>query len=139
VNYLLDTNHWVHIQRRHPAIMAHLNALPAGSSIYMPVVAQAELLVGVETIPNGKRKSRLRELYEESVATAADTIPIDSRVAERFAAISAQLRADGTPISTNDIWIGAIALVANMTVASTDAHMGYIRGLRVENWTAQPA
>jgi predicted nucleic acid-binding protein len=101
----------------------------------MPVVAQAELLVGVETTPGGKRKERLRVLYEESVAISTDILPIVSKVAEKFAVISAQLRADGKPINTNDIWFGAIALVHNMTVASTDAHMGFIRGLRVENWT----
>ena len=135
MKYLLDTNHWSHLQRRHPGILARLAALPEGATLFMPVVAQAELLAGVEVMTEGKRKQELRRLYEQIVSDAAEVLAIDSRVAEHFASIFAQLRRDGRPIETNDIWVGAIALAHDLTVVSSDAHFRLIQGLRVEDWT----
>lgn len=138
MNYLLDTNHWIQWQRRAPPLLRRLGEISAGSNIFMPVVAQAELLVGIQNTPGGKRRDRMRALYDESIATA-EILPITPRVAESFATLSVQLRADGKPIPTNDIGIAAIAVTADLTMASTDAHMRYIRGLRVEDWTASAA
>lgn len=136
MNYLLDTNHCSYIQRRHPAVLARLKSLPEDAVLFLPVVAQAELLAGVETLPDGRRKAELRRLYEETLRDAADVLLIDSRVAEQFASIFGQLHRDGRPIETNDIWIGAIALAHDLTVVSNDAHLQFIKGLRVEDWTA---
>ncbi len=139
-DYLIDTNHWSHLQRRHPGVLARLRALPGDVTLFMPVIAQAELLAGVEIVAQGMRRDELRVLYEQTVLQAAEVLPIDSRVAERFAAIFAQLRRDGRPIETNDIWVGAIALVHDLTVVSADAHLRFIHDLRVEDWTSsQPA
>lgn len=135
MNYLLDTNHWSQIQRRHPGVVARLQSLPEDATLFMPVVAQAELLAGVETLADGRRKQELRRLYEETIQEAADILPIDSRVAEHFARIFAELRRAGRPIETNDMWLGAIALAHDLTVASNDAHLRFIEGLRVEDWT----
>lgn len=135
MKYLLDTNHWSEIQRKNRVVLAKLQSLPDDSQFFMPVIAQAELLAGVEVMNDGGRKQELRRLYDETVGDATDILPIDSRVAERFAAIFAQLRRDGRPIETNDIWIGAIALVHELTVVSSDAHLRFIKGLPVEDWT----
>jgi predicted nucleic acid-binding protein len=135
-NYLLDTNHWSPIQRRHPAVVGKLQSLPEEATLFMPVVAQAELLAGVEALPDGRRKDELRRLYEETIQEAAEILPIDSRVAEQFARIFARLRRVGRPIETNDMWLGAIALAHDLTVASSDVHLHGIEGLRVEDWTA---
>lgn len=135
MNYLLDTNHWSYLQRRHPNVLARIAAIPADSTIYMPVVAQAELLAGVEAMSDGRRKVELRGLYEQVIASVAEVLPIDSRVAEHFASIFAQLRRDGSPIDTNDIWVAAIAMAHHLTVASSDMHLRAIKGLRVEDWT----
>jgi len=136
MKYLLDTNHLSHIQRRDPAVLAKLKTLPEDASLYIPVIAQAELLAGVQMLPDGRRKRELQHLYDATMRDAAEIIPIDSRVAERFAFIFAQLRRNGTPIETNDIWVGAIAFVHDLTVASSDAHLRFIDGLRVEDWTS---
>ena len=48
MNYLLDTNHWSYLQRGHPSVLGRLQSLPGDVTLYMPVIAQAELLVGVE-------------------------------------------------------------------------------------------
>ncbi len=100
----------------------------------MPVVAQAELLAGVELVPDPPRRAELRALYLQAIEQTTEIIPIDSRVAERFAAIFVQLQTTGRPLPTNDIWIAAIAMVHDLTVISHDAHFQFI-GVRCEDWT----
>lgn len=67
MNYLLDTNHWSYLQRRHPSVLGRLQSLPGDATLYMPVIAQAELLVGVELAAEGRRKQELRALYETAI------------------------------------------------------------------------
>jgi len=135
VNFLLDTNHWSYLQRRHEGVMRQIRALPADSKLYMPVIAQAELLAGVETVVYGRRKDELRALYEETIERAAEVLPIDSRVAVEFAQIYSQLRQAGRPIGTNDIWIAATARVHDATLATSDPDFGSVPKLRLVDWT----
>ncbi len=135
MNYLLDTNHWSFLQRGHPAVLARLRSLPDEAALYMPVVAQAELLVGVELSADGPRKRELRALYETAIRENTDILDITSDVAERFASIFTRLRRKGRPIETNDIWIAAIALAENLILVSNDTHFHHVDELRIEDWT----
>jgi tRNA(fMet)-specific endonuclease VapC len=135
VNYLLDTNHWSYLQRREAMVVSHIQSLPDTATLYMLVVAQAELLAGVELAVSEPRKQELRTLYAQVITMAADILPITSEVAEQFAHIFANLRRKGRPIDTNDIWIAAIARVHNLVVVTNDEHFQYVEGLQVENWS----
>lgn len=68
MEYLLDTNHWSYIQRGHPPVVARLQQLPSEAMLYMSVVTQAELLLGVELSASSKRKEELGKLYEVVIA-----------------------------------------------------------------------
>lgn len=135
MNYLLDTNHWSYLQRSHPAVLTRIQSLPDEATIYMPVVAQAELLFGVELATSGPRKQELRALYEQVIAETADIIHITSQVAEQYALILASLRRKGKPIETNDIWIAAIARAHDLILVTSDEHFRYVDDLQVEDWT----
>ena len=135
MNYLLDTNHWSSLQRNHPAVVTRIQGLPEEATLYMPVVAQAELLAGVELINSGPRHRQLRALYEHAVSQATEVLGITSAVAERYAPIFAALRRKGTPIETDDIGIAAIAQAHDLILVTSDAHFGLIDGLTVEDWT----
>ncbi len=100
----------------------------------MPVVAQAELLAGVELIEDERRRDRLRELYRFAVAQATEVLAVTSQVAERYAHIFADLRRKGTPIGTNDMWIAAIAQLHDLTLVTNDADFRFVDGLTVEDW-----
>jgi tRNA(fMet)-specific endonuclease VapC len=139
VNYLLDTNHWSYLQRREAMVVNHIQSLPDETTLYMPAVAQAELLAGVELAVSEPRKQELRTLYIQVITMAADILPITSEVAEQFAHIFANLRRKGRPIDTNDIWIAAIARVHNLVVVTNDEHFQYVDGLQVENWSTTSA
>jgi len=135
MNYLLDTNHWSYLQRNHPAVIARLRSLPSDSTLYMPVIAQGELLVGIELIVSESRKQELRTLYDRTIAEVTEILPITSQVAEQYAAIFVNLRRKGKPIETNDIWIAAIALAYDLILVTSDEHFQYVEGLKVEDWT----
>ena len=135
MNYLLDTNHWSAIQRNDPVVIAHMQSLPEEARIFMPVIVQGELLVGIELAASEAKRERLQQLYEQVVAQAADVLPITPEIAEWYARIFAQLRRKGKPIPTNDIWIAAIALAHGLILVTSDEHFQHIDGLQVEDWT----
>jgi len=64
----------------------------------------------------------------------ADVLPATPAVAERYGHIKAELAARGTLIPSNDIWVAATALEADLILVSDDAHFERVSGLRVENW-----
>ncbi len=135
MNYLLDTNHWSYLQRNHPAVVAHIQSLPGEAKLYMPVVAQGELLAGVALAASEQHKQKLQAWYEQIVTRATLILPITSAVTQEYATIFAALQCKGKPIPLNDIWIAAIANTHNLIVVSSDEHFQYIDGLQVENWT----
>ena len=75
--------------------------------IVMSVVVLGELrggfAAGTRTAQNN------RELQEFLGSPRVHVADITPQVADRYAAIYAQLRLDGRPIPTNDMWIAAVA------------------------------
>lgn len=135
MRYLLDTNHWSFIQRRNPFVLRRLRQLPPEDRLCMPVIAQAELLAGMEMLPaDSRRRRELNVLHAEVLPAPEVILPVDSAVAQQFATTHARLRRAGTPIETNDVWIAAIALRHDLTLVSSDAHFAWVEGLKLENW-----
>jgi len=46
----------------------------------------------------------------------------DEQTTHHYASVFAQLRRQGTPIPTNDIWIAAIVLQHDLALLTSDAH-----------------
>ncbi|MGD8237053.1 MAG: type II toxin-antitoxin system VapC family toxin [Armatimonadota bacterium] len=60
-----------------------------------------------------------------------EVIPVTHSIAERYGVIVRQLKEQGTPIPTNDIWIAATALETGTRLVSYDAHFNNVPGLIV--------
>ena len=136
MKFLLDTNHWSYLQRRQPQVVARVVALAQDAQLHISVISQGELLGGVESLPDGRRKAELRRLYEGVIGSAGLPIPIDAAIAERYSILVGQLKRAGRPIVTNDMWIAATALVHDLVVVTNDAHFEFVNGLRIENWAS---
>jgi tRNA(fMet)-specific endonuclease VapC len=94
------------------------------------VISVSELLHGVHRAQPAVRTRR--RLVVERILAPFDALPITEEVARVHAEIGADLAAAGTPIPTNDLWIGATALVHDLTVATRDRRsFGRIPGLRL--------
>ena len=57
-------------------------------------------------------------------------LPPDRETAEVYARVFQQLRTDGHPIPTNDIWIAAACIQHQIPLVSLDHHFVHVAGLR---------
>lgn len=97
--------------------------------ILLPTVVFGELLAGF------KGGNRERANKEQLIAFAATervhTAPITTETAEFYALVIHQMRAKGTPIPTNDIWIAALTMEHGASLVTSDAHFSKIDGLKL--------
>jgi len=102
----------------------------------MSVIVQGELLAGINVASSSTRRAALRDWYQRAIHEVAEVLPITSEVAEQYARIFQMLRQAGRPISSNDIWIAATAIVHELIVVSSDADFRHISGITIEDWTS---
>jgi tRNA(fMet)-specific endonuclease VapC len=94
--------------------------LETAEAIFVPFVVIAELRAGFSVGTKGRANERLlhRFLAQPGVAIL-DTTDATTRC---YAALYRQLRTQGTPIPTNDLWIAAIVVEHDLALYSRDAH-----------------
>ena len=135
MSYLLDTDHCSYLQRKHPEVLKHFEALPPRTGVVTSVITEAELRIGIHLAASERRRQELAAHHRELVSDISDILLVTQDVARHFARIFAELRRKGTPIPTNDIWIAAIALAHDRVLVSHDAHFQHVEGLVVVDWT----
>jgi toxin FitB len=103
-------------------------------TLFITAVSYAELLVGIEMLPAGKRKDGLAK----SLAALLERIfgsrilPFDRAAAGEYACIYAHTKKSG-PISMADAQIAAIAAAQGFSVATRDVSPFRAAGLAVIN------
>lgn len=127
----LDTSAYSHFTRGHPGVV---ELIDQAGWIGFPSIALGELwlgfLLGKRPEENGRR---LEAFLAHSVVERLD---VDGETARIYAELVVDLRRAGTPLPTNDIWIGALALQTGATVLSFDRHFKEMS--RVPSRTLQP-
>ncbi len=111
----------------------------AAETLYVSTVSLAELLLGIESLPAGKRRNALAgALQEQVIALFGERIvPFDLGAAETYAKIVTRARRHGHPIAVADAQIAAIAASRQFTVATRDQEPFKAAGVPVINpWTA---
>lgn len=120
---VLDTNVVSEFMRPNPAdrVVAWMSR-QFTPFLYLSTISEAELRYGIEIIPPGKRRERLRSEIEEMLRQdfAGRILPFDRAAAAAYAAIAAARRAAGQSISLPDCQIAAIARAAGAAVATRD-------------------
>jgi len=87
--------------------------------VFSPVVL-GELMFGFYS---GTRfKQNMEDLNEFLRHEIVDLIPLGEITADRYSRIAHQLRKQGTPIPTNDIWIAAQAMEHGAELITSDRH-----------------
>ena len=94
-----------------------------GALVYLTAITEAELRFGVAILEQGKRKSALSLVIEGMLREdfRDRILPFDSAAAVVYAAIAAERRAAGRPISQFDCQIAAIARARGASVATRNA------------------
>ena len=94
--------------------------------VFSPVVV-GELMFGFR---NGTRfKENMDDLDRFLDHEAVDLLPIGKITSDRYSRIAANLKQQGTPIPTNDIWIAAQAMEQGAELITSDQHFEKINGL----------
>lgn len=91
-----------------------------GANLYFTTIGEAELRHGVAILPSGKRRTALTRAIEGILEEdfRDRILPFDRQAASAYAAIAAERRALGRPISQFDCQIAAIALAHGASVAT---------------------
>ena len=128
---ILDTSAVVAHLRGKPGATERLqNALQAGQTLYLPLIAWGELLYGAY---HGDNEARELANLADFARVTLRLLPTE-RTADAYARTKQALAAAGLPIPENDIWIAAYALEHGLPLAVLDAHFDRVPGLMVQDW-----
>ncbi|MBI4425163.1 MAG: type II toxin-antitoxin system VapC family toxin [Elusimicrobia bacterium] len=97
-----------------------VEVLRRAQSIHIPFVVLGELRVGFAIGTLGKRNEA--KLTEFLASPRVRALSADEQTTHHYGALFAQLRKQGTPIPTNDIWIAALAVQHDLPLLSADRH-----------------
>jgi predicted nucleic acid-binding protein len=91
-----------------------------GANLYFTTIGEAELRHGVAILPSGKRRTALTRAIEGILEEdfRDRILPFDRPAASAYAAIAAERRVLGRPISQFDCQIAAIARAHGASVAT---------------------
>jgi len=124
VKIMLDTSAYVGFKRN--AVEAVEIIVKAELIVFSPVV-MGELMFGFR---NGTRfKENMDDLDRFLKHEAVDLVPIGKITSDRYSRIAVNLRKQGTPIPTNDIWVAAQAMEQGAELITSDHHFDKINGL----------
>jgi len=129
--YLLDTNIWsALIRRANAGLIKRFEGLERGRLALSPIVL-GELQVGYY---KGERTAK-RLAVIEAIRNSSELLTINSRIADTYSQLRAQLEQAGTPIGPNNTWIAAEALHHKLVLVSDNVReFSRVPGLQVENW-----
>ncbi|CDH43914.1 MAG: type II toxin-antitoxin system VapC family toxin [Candidatus Competibacteraceae bacterium] len=135
MRYMLDTNILIYlIKRKPPAVADHINALDEDTVLCMSFLTYAELLKGAER--SIKKVEVLRQL-DALTRQIPVLFEVNRTVCEHYAAQFTSLKAAGTPIGANDLWIACHALAMDATLVTNNLReFARVDGLRLENWVS---
>ncbi len=121
---LIDTNVVSELMRADPAApMLDWFAHQEAADLYLSAVGEAEMRRGAAILQKGRRRERLIAAIDSMILEdfAGRVLPFDSAAAGAFAAIFADRRAAGRPISFPDCQIAAIARAHGAALATRNA------------------
>ena len=120
----LDSNRYVDFARGDAAVV---DVLEHAQEIHVPLFVLAELRAGFAVGSRGARNEggMRRFLLREGVSVLFP----DEQTTHHYATVYRQLRQQGTPIPTNDMWIAALSLQHRLPLLTFDAHFRNVPGL----------
>ena len=121
---MLDTSAYVGFKRNAVEMVDFI--VGAELILFSPIVL-GELMFGFR---NGTRfKENMNELNKFLQHEIVELAQIGDLTSDRYSRIAAQLKRQGTPIPTNDIWIAAQTMEHGVELITSDQHFEKISGL----------
>ena len=117
IRLALDTNRYVDLCQGHPEVV---RVLEEAETVYVPFVVVAELRAGFSIGTKGHANERVLQLFLDKPGVR--TLYASDATTLSYASLYRQLRKQGTPIPTNDLWIAALVVEHGLALYSRDEH-----------------
>jgi len=106
-----------------------LDAVAKADCVYASAIVIGELEAGFR---GGSRYAfNLAILNRFLAKTTVEVLPVSRATGECFGRIKQALKAKGTPIPINDIWLAAQSMETGAVLVSYDSHFEKVDGLRL--------
>lgn len=118
---VLDTDRYRDLARGLPEV---ISVIGSAEDIYLPIIVLAELRAGFLGGTRGREnESKLAKFIRRA---HVHVLAPDETTTQNYAAIYQQLKRQGTPIPSNDIWIAAMTLQYGLTLYARDSHFDHL-------------
>lgn len=117
----IDTNQYRHAAAGEPSVR---NQLQAADHIFLPFVVLAELRAGF--LLGSKAEENERSLIRFLNSSRTSALFSDEQTTHHYARLYRQLRRQGTPIPSNDLWIAALVIQHDLVLCSADKHFDHL-------------
>ncbi len=135
---VLDTNviSEIMLPRPEPQVLIWLDRQP-GSSIWITSVNLFEIRSGLQSMPAGKRRTALMDLFERWLVEVVEgrIVNFDEAAARRAADMNALRKEMGHPVDSRDTMIAGIVMASHATLATRNVkHFEGIASPVVNPW-----
>jgi tRNA(fMet)-specific endonuclease VapC len=113
----LDTHRYRDLSEGVPAIV---EVLEVADEVLVPFVVVAELRAGFAVGKRGLENERLLRRFLEKPGVSV--VFATEATTRAYAQLYRQLRVQGTPIPTNDLWIAALVVEHDVALLTRDKH-----------------
>ncbi|HVR09974.1 MAG TPA: type II toxin-antitoxin system VapC family toxin [Thermoanaerobaculia bacterium] len=117
----LDTNRYTDLCRGDDAV---LTLVERAEAVLLPFVVLAELRVGFSLGTRGAENEQVLRRFLMRPGTSV--LFADERTVHQYVGVFRQLRRQGTPIPTNDLWIAALVLQHDLVLCARDRHFDHL-------------
>jgi tRNA(fMet)-specific endonuclease VapC len=117
----LDTNRYVDLCK---GLKETVDMVSTAEDVLLPFIVLAELRAGFLIGRKGTENERILRRF--LLKPGVEVLFADEQTTLHYANIFRQLREQGTPIPTNDIWISALVLQHNLTLHDRDKHFDHL-------------
>ena len=136
---VVDTNVLSELMRSSPdpRVVAWIMGVQPGEAA-TTAITMAEIDLGLQRLPRGKRRARLEEIFQLLLSDIArELLPFDGEAASHYARISQSRDAADRPIDQRDCMIAAICALRAATLVSRNQRNLEGTGIAIVNpWQA---
>ena len=113
----LDTNRYTDLCR---GVESVVEAIEVADEVWLPFIVLGELRAGFAVGTQGPRNEAVLRRF--LLKSRVGVLYADDQTTHHYAAVYRQLRKQGTPIPTNDMWIAALVLQHSLVLLARDIH-----------------
>ena len=117
VRLALDTNRYTDLCRGDATVV---EAVERADEVWLPFIVMGELRAGFAVGSQGARNEAVLRRF--LMKPGIGVLYADEQTTHHYATVYRQLRKQGTPIPTNDMWIAALVLQHSLALCARDAH-----------------